>query len=109
MKGTPMSGNNPTPIPTMKKPRRARSSATLAGHKPAPIPTTVSHAQDLGHELLPAQANPQAMHQGVSLAAIEKKPGDLCHIGLCDPKLHTRVNYYLDQNLNCNVAMKQPC
>jgi hypothetical protein len=81
----------------------------LSGHNPTPIPTTLLHAQDLGHEVLPAQANPQAMQQGVSLAAVEKKPGDLCHIGLCDPNLHIRVNYYLDDNLNCNVAVKAGC
>jgi len=108
-----MSGHKPTRIPTTKKPRRARSSgksaAALSGHNPTQIPTTLSHAQDLGHDVLPAQAGPQAIQQGVSLTAVEKRPGDLCHIGLCDPNLHTRVNYYLDDNLNCNVAVKAPC
>jgi hypothetical protein len=81
----------------------------MSGHNHGRIPTTLSHARNLGHEVLPAHADPQAMQQGVSLAAIDKKPGDLCHIGLCNPNLHTRVNYYLDDNLNCNVAVKAPC
>jgi len=81
----------------------------MPDHKPAPVPTTLANAQALGHEMLPAQGDIPAMQQGVSLAAEQIKPGDLCHIGLCDPNLHTRVNFYYDDNLNCNVAVKAPC
>lgn len=78
-------------------------------HEPTQAPTTLQAAQGLGHEVLPAQANHPARQQGESIAVAQPKPGDLCHIGLCDPNLHTRINFYLDDNLQCNVAVKAPC
>ncbi|MBV9749676.1 MAG: hypothetical protein JO157_12775 [Acetobacteraceae bacterium] len=75
------------------------------------IALTLVVAQELGHEVLPGPASAHALETGLPVVtgAAQKRPGDLCHIGLCDPELHIRVNYYYDENLNCNVAVKCRC